>query len=90
MAHSAQVERTNFLGFQKLNGHMWPEVEWNAIGLGCPVEIEFALKARKEAGARHQLHLLQIRPQAQFQSKQADRFEVSTVEHPPEDPLRTP
>ena len=61
-----------------------------AAGLGCPVEIEFALKARKEAGARHQLHLLQIRPQAQFQSKQADRFEVSTVEHPPEDPLRTP
>jgi len=46
-----------------------------AAGLGCPVEIEFALKARKEAGARHQLHLLQIRPQAQFQSKQADRFE---------------
>ena len=37
-----------------------------SAGLGCPVEIEFALKARQAPGENHQLHLLQIRPQAQF------------------------
>lgn len=37
-------------------------------GLGCPVEVEFALKARKAAGSRHELHLLQIRPQANVNS----------------------
>ena len=37
-----------------------------AAGLGCPVEIEFALKARTSADERHQLHLLQIRPQAKY------------------------
>jgi len=34
-------------------------------GLGCPVELEFALRARTAPDERHQLHLLQIRPQAQ-------------------------
>jgi len=43
-------------------------------GLGCPVELEFALKARKSPYAKHELHLLQIRPQAQFQKNSADRF----------------
>jgi len=36
-----------------------------SAGLGCPVELEFAVRARQTAGERHQLHLLQIRPQAQ-------------------------
>jgi len=44
------------------------------IGLGCPVEIEFAVQVRKDAESRHQLHLLQIRPQAQFSAGFADRF----------------
>jgi len=43
-------------------------------GLGCPVEIEFALKARKAPGERHQLHLLQIRPQANFPPNTGERF----------------
>jgi len=43
-------------------------------GLGCPVEIEFALQARKAATDRHQLHVLQIRPQAHFREGHADRF----------------
>jgi len=46
-----------------------------ATGLGCPVEIEFALQARKRHGERHRLHLLQIRPQAQFVTRASDRFE---------------
>ncbi len=37
-----------------------------SCGLGCPVEIEFALRARQSPSERHQLHLLQIRPQAQI------------------------
>ena len=41
------------------------------IGLGCPVEIEFALKLRQSAEARHELHLLQIRPQAQVAAQKA-------------------
>jgi len=41
------------------------------IGLGCPVEIEFALKLRKSAAERHELHLLQIRPQAQVAGQKA-------------------
>jgi len=41
------------------------------IGLGCPVEIEFALKLRTTPGARHELHLLQIRPQAQVAAQSA-------------------
>jgi len=45
-----------------------------SMGLGCPVEIEFALKARKTSDERHQLHLLQIRPQAQMHQTQADHF----------------
>jgi len=44
-------------------------------GLGCPVEIEFAFKARKSADKKHELHLLQIRPQAQFQKFSSDRFQ---------------
>ena len=44
-------------------------------GLGCPVEIEFALKARKDAAERHQLHLLQIRPQATYVQRASDRFQ---------------
>jgi len=44
-------------------------------GLGCPVELEFAFKARQSAHAKHELHLLQIRPQAQFQELSADRFQ---------------
>ena len=46
-----------------------------SVGLGCPVEIEFALQARKSADERHQLHLLQIRPQAQFRAGDANRFQ---------------
>jgi len=42
-----------------------------SIGLGCPVEIEFALKLRKSAEERHQLHILQIRPQAELQTAKA-------------------
>ena len=41
------------------------------IGLGCPVEIEFALKLRQSADTRHELHLLQIRPQAQVAAQKA-------------------
>ncbi|KAL1495700.1 hypothetical protein AB1Y20_016563 [Prymnesium parvum] len=41
------------------------------IGLGCPVEIEFALKLRKSVSERHELHLLQIRPQAQVIAQEA-------------------
>ena len=33
------MERTNFLGFQKLNGRMWPEVEYHGIALACPVDV---------------------------------------------------
>ena len=32
------IERSNFLGFQKLNDIMWPEAPWKSIGLGCPQE----------------------------------------------------
>jgi len=42
-----------------------------SIGLGCPVEIEFALKLRKSAMDRHELHVLQIRPQAQVAGQKA-------------------
>jgi len=41
------------------------------IGLGCPVEIEFALKLRRSNIERHELHLLQIRPQAQVTAQNA-------------------
>jgi hypothetical protein len=44
-------------------------------GLGCPVEIEFALKARRSVHERHQLHLLQIRPQATFAQGANERFQ---------------
>jgi len=46
-----------------------------SAGLGCPVEIEFALQARKSADERHELHLLQIRPQAQFREGNPERFQ---------------
>ena len=36
-----------------------------AIGLGCPVEIEFALKLRRSPTAKHELHVLQVRPQSE-------------------------
>jgi len=42
-----------------------------SIGLGCPVEIEFALKLRQTGASRHELHLLQIRPQAQVAAQSA-------------------
>ena len=35
------------------------------IGLGCPVEIEFALKLRRSPSAKHELHVLQVRPQSE-------------------------
>ena len=44
-----------------------------AAGLGCPVEIEFALKARASADEKHQLHLLQIRPQAKYSRRTTPR-----------------
>jgi len=43
-------------------------------GLGCPVELEFALKLRQRPSERHQLHVLQIRPQAQVAARMSDRF----------------
>ena len=43
-------------------------------GLGCPVELEFALEARRAPDARHRLHLLQIRPQANFPPNTGERF----------------
>lgn len=43
-------------------------------GLGCPVELEFALKTRRSPDERHQLHLLQIRPQANFPPNTGERF----------------
>ena len=36
-----------------------------AIGLGCPVEIEFALKLRRSPTAKNELHVLQVRPQSE-------------------------
>jgi len=44
-------------------------------GVGVPVEIEFALRLRQAAHDKHELHLLQIRPQAQVTAKAADRFQ---------------
>jgi len=44
-----------------------------SAGLGCPVEIEFALRLRKDAGSRHQLHVLQMRPQADLSSNNTAR-----------------
>ena len=35
-----------------------------SAGLGCPVEIEFALKLRQDSASQHELHVLQLRPQA--------------------------
>jgi len=43
-------------------------------GLGSPVELEFALKMRRRPSERHQLHLLQIRPQAKLSAKATARF----------------
>uniref|UniRef100_A0A6S9V7X9 Pyruvate phosphate dikinase AMP/ATP-binding domain-containing protein n=1 Tax=Chrysotila carterae TaxID=13221 RepID=A0A6S9V7X9_CHRCT len=36
-----------------------------SLGLGCPVELEFALKLRKTPDAKHELHILQVRPQSE-------------------------
>ena len=55
-------------------------------GLGCPVEIEFALRLRKDAGSRHQLHVLQMRPQAGLSPKRARR---AAPPAPPPSPLRS-
>lgn len=57
-----------------------------SAGLGCPVEIEFALKLRKDAGSRHQLHVLQMRPQAGLSPKRARR---AAPPAPPPSPLRS-
>lgn len=44
-------------------------------GLGCPVEIEFALKLRQDSKSQHELHVLQLRPQAGLgTSSAATRF----------------
>jgi len=44
-------------------------------GLGCPVEIEWALQLRSSSVERHTLHVLQIRPQARLaEVRDAPRF----------------
>eukprot|EP00320_Phaeocystis_rex_P020555 CAMPEP_0119066418 /NCGR_PEP_ID=MMETSP1178-20130426/8965_1 /TAXON_ID=33656 /ORGANISM="unid sp, Strain CCMP2000" /LENGTH=1126 /DNA_ID=CAMNT_0007048017 /DNA_START=54 /DNA_END=3434 /DNA_ORIENTATION=+ len=46
-----------------------------SAGLGCPVEIEFALKLRQDSASQHELHVLQLRPQAGLgTSSAATRF----------------
>lgn len=46
-----------------------------SAGLGCPVEIEFALRLRGDAESQHELHVLQLRPQAALSmSAAATRF----------------
>jgi len=42
-------------------------------GLGCPVEIEFALKLRKSPEAKHELQILQVRPQQEITASAAAR-----------------
>jgi len=44
-----------------------------SAGLGCPVELEFALKLRKSAESKHELHILQVRPQQEITSSAAAR-----------------
>lgn len=43
------------------------------IGLGCPVEVEFALKLRNSPTAKHELHVLQIRPQSEITASASAR-----------------
>jgi len=45
----------------------------SSIGLGCPVELEFALKLRRSPEARHELHILQVRPQVEVSRSNAAR-----------------
>ena len=43
------------------------------IGLGCPVEVEFALKLRNSPTTKHELHVLQIRPQSEITASASAR-----------------
>jgi hypothetical protein len=43
------------------------------IGLGCPVELEFALKLRNSPTGKHELHVLQIRPQSEITASASAR-----------------
>eukprot|EP00965_Chrysotila_dentata_P079390 2617289-Pleurochrysis_carterae.AAC.1 len=53
-----------------------------SLGLGCPVELEFALKLRKTPDAKHELHILQASMRATPHAHIHTHARARTRSHP--------